>query len=284
MQPKVNHMHYLASIVLLLAGVASLPAPVRAAETYHTCTGFIDSVPATISSQGVWCLRHSLGTAVTSGDAITIATNNITIDCNDFKIGGLAAGSSTTAIGIHADDRLNITVRNCNIRGFRYGILISDGAGHLIEDNRLDSNRSRGIYVSGDNNTVRRNRVYDTGGNPALNTAYGITAEADVIDNLVSGASTGHANARAFGIYMLGSGTTASGNVVRGLVEAGTGAAYGIEADANHNVQDNLIYSEPTINGYGVHGGGICSDNIVYGFSTPLAGCSTDSNNHSGGT
>src|SRR5690606_14995164 len=76
--------------VLILAGLASV-LPARAADDYDACAGFIDSVPATITSQGVWCLRKDLSTAIASGSAITIATNNVTIDCNGFKLGGLAA-------------------------------------------------------------------------------------------------------------------------------------------------------------------------------------------------
>jgi hypothetical protein len=47
-----------------------------------------------IGKQGVWCLRKDQSTANTSGSAITINTNNVTVDCNDFKIGELAAGNT----------------------------------------------------------------------------------------------------------------------------------------------------------------------------------------------
>src|SRR5690606_24652633 len=89
---------FLAAL-LLLGGLAATQ-PARAAQSYDACTGFIDSVPATISTQGVWCLRKDLSTNITSGNAITIATNNVTIDCNDFKLGGLAAGNGSNAFGI----------------------------------------------------------------------------------------------------------------------------------------------------------------------------------------
>ena len=84
----------LLATAFVAAGLAS-PAS-TAAESYDSCTGFIESLPATISTQGVWCLRRNLATAMTSGNAITITVNNVTIDCNDFKIGGLAAGTPWT--------------------------------------------------------------------------------------------------------------------------------------------------------------------------------------------
>src|SRR5690606_3094851 len=147
---------------VLLAGLSAVPGKANA-ETYATCTGFIDSLPATISTQGVWCLRKNLSTAITEGSAIVIATNNVTIDCNGFKVGGLAGGEYTLAMGIRATDRQNVTVRHCNVRGFYCGVQLS-GAGHLVEDSRFDNSSYAGIYVRGDNNLVRRNRVYDTGG------------------------------------------------------------------------------------------------------------------------
>src|SRR5690606_20448934 len=120
-------------------------------------------------------------TAITSGNAIHIAANNVTIDCNDFKIGGLAAGNASNANGIYAPAKQSATVRHCNVRGFRTGISFLDtgthtGGGHLVEDNRLDNNLEYGIYVGGENSLVRRNRVYDTGGR---STASGINVTGD---------------------------------------------------------------------------------------------------------
>ena len=120
-----------------------------AAESYDNCTGFVDSLPAVISSQGTWCLRKDLATPVGTGVAIDIRTNNVTLDCNDFKIGGLAAGSGTRTNGIGATGRSNITVRHCSVRGFFHGIKL-DGAGHLIEHNLLDRSTWMGISVAGD--------------------------------------------------------------------------------------------------------------------------------------
>jgi len=111
-------------VLILMVVVASwlIPHPADAAQSYDNCTGFITSLPATISTQGTWCLNKDVSTAVTSGAAITIAANNVTLDCNDFKLGGLAAGLTTQAVGVYALDRFNISVRHCNIRGFYFGI------------------------------------------------------------------------------------------------------------------------------------------------------------------
>ena len=66
-----------------LAATLLAPAPGRA-ETFHHCTGFIDAVPAVLATQGVWCLRQDLATALNTGQIISIQTNNVTIDCNGY--------------------------------------------------------------------------------------------------------------------------------------------------------------------------------------------------------
>ena len=72
--------------VLALLGIfTALPAQ---AETFHTCGTIINTIPTVITTQGVYCLNHDLATAISSGSAIDIQTNNVTIDCNNFKIGG----------------------------------------------------------------------------------------------------------------------------------------------------------------------------------------------------
>ena len=57
--------------LLLAAWWLAAPAPARA-ETSTTCTGFIDSVPAVIGTQGIWCLRRDVSTAQATGNAIEI--------------------------------------------------------------------------------------------------------------------------------------------------------------------------------------------------------------------
>ena len=272
----MNPIRHMLAALLLLASLFTASTPARA-ETFNTCAGFITSLPATISTQGVWCLKQDLTTAITTGNAITIATNNVTIDCNDFKIGGLQAGSSSTTFGIYSNGRLNATVRRCNIRGFYIGIDLENGSGHLVEDNRLDQNLSVGIIVAGDNNLVQRNRVYDTGGYPGGNFSYGIHASANVIDNTVAGVFAAATDTFPRGISIFGAGNEARDNRVQGLVVAGGGVAYGIHAlDAGSRIDGNHIVAAASTYGYGIYGQGtnaFCSSNAVINFSTPYLGC-----------
>jgi hypothetical protein len=222
------------AVLLFLSG----PPAAHAAQSYDNCTGFITSVPATITTQGTWCLKQDLATAIASGNAITINTNNVTIDCNDFKLGGLGAGLATQTNGIYSINHVNATVRRCNIRGFYVGVNMdgSLGSGHLIEDNRFDGNTLVAIRVSGDGSTVRRNLVFDTGGSSAGSAAFGILAlfAVDLLDNTISGVTaTAGGNGDAVGIRtLLNSGSSIIGNRVRGLSPDGSGEAVGIRSES----------------------------------------------------
>jgi hypothetical protein len=285
--PVNTHSQFLTILGLVM--LFATPRPAQAAESYDNCTGFIDSVPATISTQGTWCLRQDISTAITSGVAITIATNNVTIDCNDFKLGGLAAGAGTLAYGINASNRLNATVRHCNIRGFYIGLLLSGaaGGGHTVEDNRFDGNTWIGLWTEGDGSVVRRNRVFDTGGSTSGLQPWGLLAynSADVLDNTVAGvAATSGGNGTVHGI------TTSTnldgrvvGNGVRGLVKDGTGIAYGISNFSSNRltlVGNHVVGDGSTGVGLLCQGANdSATDNVISGFATGISICSDDGGN-----
>src|SRR5262245_38193952 len=157
----------LAASLLVMLAVALGAVPVFA-ETVN-CTP-ITSLPAVITVQGVYCFTGDLSTAITTGAAIDIQTNNVVLDLNAFKLGGFAGGFATQAAGIRALNRQNITVKNGTIRGFVQGIWLDDNTGggasrgHVVEDIRADGNTFRGIDVRGSRTIVRNNLVVGTGG------------------------------------------------------------------------------------------------------------------------
>jgi hypothetical protein len=271
------------SVALFALALCTLaPARALAAESYDNCTGFVDSVPATISTQGTWCLRKDLATGVTSGAAIVIATNNVTLDCNGFKLGGLAAGESTNTSGISASGPLNITVRNCNIRGFLTGIMFTAGSGHLIEDNRLDNMTAVGMIINGDASVVRRNRVLDTGGRPGSNASTAMSAGGDVTDNIVDGVFAVSGTTTVTGIIVGSAGSRVRGNTVRGLAPSGGGTARGINISGGEmQVEDNNVISLSAVSGIGIWGdtGAVCTGNKVFNYSTPFQMCADGGGN-----
>jgi len=268
--------------LLLLLSLLFWAAPTRAAQSYDNCTGFITSLPATIGSQGTWCFNKDLNTAITSGNAIAINANNVTLDCNDFKLGGLAAGAATQTIGIYANDHANLTIRRCNIRGFHTGISIVGtlAGGNTIEDNRLDGNTDIGMIISGDGSIVQRNRVLDTGGSTVHQdfTAIYTADSVNVVDNTVSGvvATTG-SNGYATGMLM--GGNFVSGNRISGLIADGTGLAWGIRMNINSHffLTGNQLIGDGSTGSLGLScinaGEGRAKDNMITGFDTGVSNC-----------
>jgi len=248
----------------------------------------ITSLPATLSSQGVYCLKQDLSTSQSSGSAIEIRTNNVTIDCNGHKLGGLAAGDATEAIGIYAFDRNNITLRNCQLRGFSIGILLSsDGfegatppSGHMVEHNRIDNSTRSGIIISADGSMVRDNVVADTGGNPLGESVIGIEAHygTDIVGNTVDGVFDSSADPKqVYGIINWdGSGNVISGNRIRGLSSAsGSNGIVLTIGSERVSVRDNAIANGEG-SGYGIHcvaANDIATGNHVGGFDQGVAGC-----------
>jgi len=280
----------------LLAAFAAMPSTSHAAEGFDNCRGFIDSLPATINTQGVWCLRKDLSTSQATGEAIRILANNVTIDCNGYKLGGLAAGAGTQTAGIVTNSSTNVTVRNCNIRGFHEGLVLYGTAegygGHLVEDNRFEGNTSEGINIGGDGTVVRRNLVLDTGGGSGGGSPSGINANGniDIVDNIISGAMAGNGSTGApFGIKAVGNASgTISGNRIRRLVPLGA-YSYGIALNGAGTpvVSDNHIVLHPAPAGldYGVRcnsgSTALVRDNVISGFTYDVSACIDAGGNYS---
>ena len=268
----------LSSAVL---AAATVPGVARAAEAYDNCTGFIAALPAIISTQGVWCMDEDLSTKAASGNAIEVQTNNVTIDCNGFKLGNLSAGTATQTYGIRAIARRNVTVRGCNIRGFRGAIRLegSSGGGHVVEDNRIEAATVWGLYLQGDNVIARRNQVVDIGGSTeSVNVAaYGIVGYEmiDIADNLVSSVSAS-GGGQASGIMVIDAeGSVIRDNTVRGVYSP-DGPVVGIAVHASGvSVRGNDVLSPDTRPGsIGIYCSSIDTpvrDNVAVGFTVNLA-------------
>jgi len=265
----------------------------RAAEGYDNCSGFIDALPATISSQGVWCLRKNLSTSIASGDAISVLANNVTIDCNNFKVGGLAGGPDTAAAGIHAASRQNITIRHCNMRGFGSGVMLIGGGGHIVEDNTIDNSTRAGIAVSAQFSTVRRNRVRDSGGaltGAEPNAGIVVGGDVDVIGNIVSGVAANPAagDADVYGIRMAEPGDgSISGNRISALAPVGAGIAVAIKVEGSGRaiIRDNHLMGVADPGSVAVLCGGnrnTARDNIMGGYLTGISGCLSDGDTFNG--
>lgn len=287
---------------LLLALAAGLVAHVPAARAQATTCTPIKALPATITSQGNYCLANDLATSITSGRAITIATNNVTLDCHGLKLGGLSAGAGTRADGIWGSGRSNVTVRNCNIRGFYRGIhLEGGGSGHLIEDNAFNAITYTGMRIWGEGSVVRRNRIVNTGGTDDPMGTYGailmIGSNHFVQENEVSGvASTGTQIAK--GIAINGERNVVTGNRIVDLAAPPGNFVAGIMLLSGSDPTQDIVRGNSVIvlkgtQGYPIHltevdSSSVCRDNDLMGFDaaflvsqgmTPIGSCTDGGGN-----
>ena len=249
--------------------IATLATPVQA-ETIN-CTP-ITSLPATISTQGLYCLTGNLATSQTAGNVILITANNVTLDLNGWKIGGQGAGTGTHSIGIYSG-AVNVTVKNGIVRGFYIGIDLA-GRGAVVQDMLVDQNTVYGIVATGQGAVIEHNQVVDTGGATYTDNidAYGIEANgpgSTVSNNVVSGlTATGTGN--EWGIYVFSANSTVRDNVVSDTVQpTGGGTSYGIwqyQSNAVNNTVSNFatgIYTNIS---------GIYAHNTVYNCTTNYTG------------
>lgn len=173
----------LMAALLLLA----LAAPAPAAESYASCSGFINALPTTLSSPGRYCVNKDLTTAITSGSAILVTANNVTIDCNGFRVGNLGAGTSSGAAGV-TTGKINTRVTGCHFRGFRYGVAGTAAHGLRLDRNIFEASVWYGALINGDGVVVRDNRFLDIGAGSTVQTqALAITGGGEVRGNIIEG-------------------------------------------------------------------------------------------------
>lgn len=242
-----------SAFACLGAALAMAAAGSVARAEVQDCTE-ITALPAVIAQQGVHCLKADLSTTAASGNAITVNANNVIIEMNGYKLGGLGGGPTTVARGIYALDRQNVTIRNGAIRGFQYGIFLdASGAGksggHVVEDTRIEGARNGGVLIEGSNVIVRNNFVFNTGSVGQTSNAIGI---------------------QVFG----GTDTAILGNVVTNVTSFVPSFAISTET-VRAIIQDNKLSTPSGV--YGIFANGssdACVDNTILGFGTPLSGCS----------
>ncbi len=216
------------TFLFVFGSMAILPRA-AGADVITDCTRVIRFLPVTINHPGIYCLESNASTSITTGAAITVNANDVTIDFKGHKIDGSAAGAGTLTLGVSAVNRRGLTVRNGRIRGFFQGVQTT-GTGTVIEDLALDSNTNIGIYCDGTACTVRRNNIWSTGGavlpSPGVDSSFGIANYSDGGQTYENTVSSFLNLANQFPIAIqVGLGT---GSIVRSNRVIGPGSGQGI--------------------------------------------------------
>jgi hypothetical protein len=208
-------------------------------------------VPLEINTPGRYCVTQDLKMA-SAGIAITVTTDQVTIDFSGHRLVGAGSG-----VGISAYEKSNVTIRNGTVQGFERGIyLIGVGSRrHVVEDMRVAGNTYSGIQVVGEQSVVQRSWVVETGG-ASSDPRY------------------------AFGILVAGNGAQVLDNFVHHtFATAAGGGAAGIQNDqADSFIFDNRVMNVSggdRNNGIFCNGDGVVPllrGNSVVGASTPYGG------------
>ncbi|MBD3247304.1 hypothetical protein GF378_01655, partial [Candidatus Pacearchaeota archaeon] len=160
-----------------------------ATETDNNDTGRgITSLPGDISScqeidyEGIYTLDRDLET---TGSCFTITVNNTVIDCQGHSIIGDGSGAHRA---IYADIKSNLTIKNCKISNFTYGIQMVIPQNSIIHNNTVN-NSNYGIrlgdgadfaYYNNVTNNIIRNTSYSLDANYFFN---GSISNNIIIDN-----------------------------------------------------------------------------------------------------
>src|SRR4026209_2475226 len=113
MSPLRSLITILAAPLLVLVALHARPA---AAET-TVCTQ-INALPTTISAPGHYCLNYNFAADYVTA-AVNINASNVDLDCNGHVVTQI--GASWVA-GVYANNKNQVTVRNCVLVGFGRGI------------------------------------------------------------------------------------------------------------------------------------------------------------------
>lgn len=278
----------------------------------------INSLPITIAAPGTYVLQQDmvLDTSAFS-QAVTIHSGSVILDCQGKRITASFAGSGT--IGVTVGGVENVTVMNCILEGFGYGIRGgSGGTGLQVLNNELRDGGDIGIYVAGNNTHVVGNRIVaqhyldaDSGSGVGIliasfdGTGSQPSTGALVQDNVIVGLK---GRDRAVGIEIVGSvGAQVLGNKVLDISAGNPGAyAYAIFLRASYRwpkppgvdiltsgtiIRNNeLMLRQSPLNTFAYATDGIalnaveCVDNLSIGFAKAFNRCLAASNNIELGT
>ncbi len=197
----------------------------------------INSLPYTVTSPGLYVLNQNLSSNQTTGNLITVATSNVTIDLQGHFLSGPVGNTTQDTLGIFAYNQNNLTIQNGTIAHCSQGIyLTGSGDSGINVDHRLSNLRvarcnNEGISV--------------------------IRAPAARITNCQVSNIGGSSSGAALGIELGGLGATVTDTTVAVVT------GYGIYLETGAIARVNQVAACTT----GINGG-LCQDNLATGCTT----------------
>ncbi len=205
-----------------------------------------------------------------SGPGLVIASSNVVLDLNGFRITGLNSAAEES-VGVVLRQVSGVTVKNGVISGFDAGVVIRGGSGNIVEKltlldnigNHPDCNFGDGLAsFNSHNNIIRNNTVARNGPLSGISIVGASTGNAvrdnEVRDNSLVNVYCGNPR-QDVGIRIEGPGASAntvSGNVVERNGLAGIALHSTLKGDPEN--RDNTVSDNRAAgNGIGGHGSGV---------------------------
>lgn len=195
---KLSRREFIALTSTLTVGAAIAPSIALASPTV------ISSLPTVINSPGQYVLNSNHSMNLSSGAAIRVLANDVTIDLQGYSISNSAAGVSTAAVGVYAENQSHVTVRNGTLEGFHSGAMLQGnivGYGCIAEDLTITNCTASGILISGTAGVVRRNTISSSlrstkfcslsSNTGILGIALALAPKSQVFDNSITFTNTG---------------------------------------------------------------------------------------------
>lgn len=221
----------------------------------------ITTIPYTISSPGYYELGSNISSTNSNFSAITINSDNVTLDLKNYTLSNSGAGPNTISNGVYANQRKNVTIQNGAVSNFLYGIRLEDTStnysvsNYLVKNVKTLSNTFRGMCISGTNNSVTCCIVDDTQGCTFFSNAFSCGIEVKGVCNYVAR------------------------NVISTVFPQGTGEGLGISVSDGGNgslIEDNkIINATLASSSYGIWVGGnsnvVCNNNTIINYQHGIA-------------
>jgi len=168
--------------------------------------------------------------------AITITASNVVLDCNGATIIGAGSG-----YGICVPDNINnVTIRNCNVRNYKYGIYV-ESSGNQLVSNTLETNSYGIVLGSSSANTVTNNVANS-------NTYAGVYLEGSADNRIIS--NTVNSN-KSVGVFIH---TSPNNEVSENYVCGNTNSDFDVYDSANNTGSNNTCSNPDDWNDDGTTG------------------------------
>jgi len=196
-------------------------SPVAATGTiYVRSDGSVDPATAPIQRiENIYTFTHNIS------DEIVVERDNIVVNGAGYALEGTGSGT-----GIDMSERINVTIRNAEIRAFFYGVYLYSSLNNSISENII-ANNNYGIRLRNSPN----NNVY---GNNIKNSFYGVWLTGSSNNNINENSITANYND---GVWLSGSSdyNKISGNNIKNNGHGIRLDDYSNNVFRNNNVSDN---------------------------------------------